>query len=277
MSLSASRDVARSIGEAFYFLRRSGHEAGREFLLQTGTDLHCDASLLSSPEVLCNANAASVVFELPVAGDEPLARYASAMHVAFVQIPLVTGNLTRGLCVQVQTSDRPLFGVGSSAYSAGRYVRCEATGECLMFMRPSGDGAVRNGSAAMLVYSRRDSPGGRFHMFAVTRLGVTMRQIYEDYDRGQQTALYRNFTLLHQGTYVPVGGCPECGLSEAEDCSCDVVATVPKSSSDFRYAKSLVGTLFSFGCVTLSSTNADCITTSATLSLTIARIATVAR
>lgn len=238
MSLSVSREVARNVGEALEILRRPGHDFGREFFLKTGTDPHRDASLLSSTDVLCNANAATNEFEfiLPSADDESPSPGPGKMSVAYVQAPLITGTLTCGLCVLMQTSETSFLGMGRIVYFAGRYVRCEATGECLSFVRPFRGGGDTNVRGAVLVYSRRDSPGGHFLMFAVTRLGVAMRQMYDDYERGDQGALYGNFTFLQRGAQIPVDGCSQCGLITARGCNCDLGATMPKTSFDFRCA-----------------------------------------
>lgn len=86
----------------------------------------------------------------------------------------------------MQTSEQSFLGIGTNLHSAQRYVRCEATRECSMFLKPFRGGEGTNGRASGLVDARRDSSGGRFQMFAITRLGVTMRKICDDYDRGNK-------------------------------------------------------------------------------------------
>lgn len=240
VSMAASRDVARSIGEVLSILRRPGHDFGREFLLNTGADLVADVSLLASLDILRNANAVKTGFEflLPSADDVTPPRSAGKMEVACVLVPLITGNLTCGLCLHM--AETPSLAVGRTLYSAGRYVRCEATGELLSFLRPFGGVDDPNGTAAALLYSRPDSSSCRFQVLAVTRLGVTMRQVYNDYDRGEQGALCSNFTLVQEGVQTALSGCPQCGRAGRRGCNCDVVATLPKSSFDFRYAKVLL-------------------------------------
>lgn len=238
MSLSASRDVARNIGEALEILRRPGHEFGREFLVQTESDIPYEISLLSSDDVLRNGNSMFSEFEFFLPHVDPASppRGSRRMRSALVYIPLITGKLTCGLCLQMQTQETPVLGMGKISYAAGRYVRCEATGECLMFLRAFGGEAGEKGRTGALVYSRRDSPGGRYQMLAITRLGVTMRQICDDYDRGEPSVLSGNFIVLQKGAQLPVNGCSQCGRVANRGCNCDSLATVPNSSFDFRYA-----------------------------------------
>lgn len=131
MSFRAAREVARNISDAFDFLRRPGHEYGREFLLNTGTDAPGDFALLSNPVVLSNSSNGEVSTEylLPAADGNSLESSAGRLQVVYTLIPIVTGNLTCGLSVQL--IDSPFVTNGRKFCSVGRFVRCEATGEML--------------------------------------------------------------------------------------------------------------------------------------------------
>lgn len=241
MSLTAACDVARSISEALDILRRPGHDMGREFLLNSGVDDLGDISLLSRPGVIWNANAGSIGFELFLPPSDYMSppRSAGRAHCAYVMIPLVTGNLTCGFCVQMSETDVLSKGFTANPslrtlYSLGRYVRCEATGESLVLLRPFEGAENSNKKASGLVYTRFDSPGCRFQVHAVTSYGVTMQQICDAYDRGDQAALSRNFTLVQKASHFDVDGCSKCGQVAGRACNCDLIAAVPKSSFDFR-------------------------------------------
>lgn len=243
MSWSASRDVARSVSEALDILRRPGHEVGRDFMLKGGADDLGDISLLSRPEVIRDANAGSVGFELFLPPTDLMSslRSAGRAHSTYILIPLVTGNLTSGICVQRWETDVLSKGHAAnpslhSLYSVGRYVRCEATGESLVFFRPVSNAENPKRRAAALVYSRFDSPGYRFQVQAITSFDVTMQRICDAHDRGDQAALSRNFTLIQKASHFAVDGCSKCGRVADRACGCDLPAAVPRSPFDFGYA-----------------------------------------
>jgi hypothetical protein len=234
MSTLAAAEVARNVGAALDMLRRPENAFGREFLLAAGSDPQGDLTILANPVALSHATAANIAppanaFSCGVGGGHNL---PGPLNVVYTMVPSITvGTLTCGLCIQ--RVGCPIATAGRMKYSAGRFIRCEATGETLIATTALVSGAAAAAEPGALVYLRHDSSTARFHLFATIVPGVPVRAVYADYLRGDPRALAAHFLFAEAVTQVRQTGCPECQRPAEDACNCDLRHVVPRSALDF--------------------------------------------